>query len=101
MILIDITKTNIIEAREHHIKCLTPKILKSVSDSNNLQIKSFLTEEKIKYILGESPKKIYQLNLLFLRKTINSFRLKDWEVFNNNTPEETAHLKSIFNDVYT
>ena len=101
MIPIDITKSNIIEAREHHIKCLTPKILKSVSDSNNLQIKSFLTEEKIKYILGESPKKIYQLNLLFLRKTINSFRLKDWEVCNNNTPEETAHLKSIFNDVYT
>ena len=80
MIPIDITKTNIIEAREHHIKCLTPKILKSVSDSNNLQIKSFLTEEKIKYILGESPKKIYQLNLLFLRKTNNSFRLKDWDI---------------------
>lgn len=101
MVPIDITKSNIIEAREQHIKCLTPKILKSVSDSNNLEIKSFLTEEKINCILGGSPKKIYQLNLLFLRKTINSFRLKDWEMYNNRTPEEIAHFKSIFNDVYT
>ena len=105
MILIDITKTNIIEAREHHIKCLTPKILKSVSDSNNLEIKSFLTEEKIKCILGGSPKKIYQLNLLFLRKTIDNFRFKDWEAYNDinkiNQPEEKRRLRNIFSDVYT
>lgn len=105
MILIDITKTNIIEAREHHIKCLTPKILKSVSDSNNLEIKSFLTEEKIKCILGGSPKKIYQLNLLFLRKTIDNFRFKDWEAYNDinkiNQPEEKRRLRNIFSDVHT
>ena len=105
MILIDITKTNIIEAREHHIKCLTPKILKSVSDSNNLEIKSFLTEDKIKCILGGSPKKIYQLNLLFLRKTIDNFRFKDWEAYNDinkiNQPEEKRRLRNIFSDVYT
>ena len=105
MILIDITKANIIEAREHHIKCLTPKILKSVSDSNNLEIKSFLTEEKIKCILGGSPKKIYQLNLLFLRKTIDNFRFKDWEAYNDinkiNQPEEKRRLRNIFSDVYT
>lgn len=105
MILIDITKTNIIEAREHHIKCLTPKILKSVSDSNNLEIKSFLTEEKIKCILGGSPKKTYQLNLLFLRKTIDNFRFKDWEAYNDinkiNQPEEKRRLRNIFSDVYT
>jgi len=105
MIPIDITKSNIIEAREHHIKCLTPKILKSVSDSNNLEIKSFLTEEKIKCILGGSPKKIYQLNLLFLRKTIDNFRFKDWEAYNDinkiNQPEEKRRLRNIFSDVYT
>ena len=55
MIPIDITKSNIIEAREHHIKCLTPKILKSVSDSDNSGIKSFLTEDRIKCILGGLP----------------------------------------------
>lgn len=47
MIPIDITKSNIIEAREQHIKSLTPKILKSVSDLNNSGIKSFLTENRI------------------------------------------------------
>ncbi|WP_314817735.1 hypothetical protein [Capnocytophaga gingivalis] len=104
MILIDITKANIIEARDYHIKCLTPKILESVSDSNNLEIKSFLTEEKIKCILGGSPKKIYQLNLLFLRKTIDNFRFKDWEAYNDitkiNQPEEKRRLRNIFDNVY-
>ena len=105
MIPIDITKSNIIEARELHIKCLTPKILEAVSDSDNSGIKSFLTEDRIKCILGGSPKKIYQLNLLFLRKTIDNFRFKDWEAYNDinkiNQPEEKRRLRNIFSDVYT
>ena len=85
MILIDITKTNIIEAREHHIKCLTSKILKSVSDSNNSGIKSFLTEDKIKCILGSLPEELLRLNRLFFQEVIENFEIEDWKTYNGIT----------------
>ena len=105
MILIDITKANIIEAREHHIKCLTPKILKSVSDSNNSGIKSFLTEDKIKCILGGLPEELLQLNQLFFQNVIENFKIEDWEAYNRITKtrdfsQEENRLKNIFDNVY-
>ena len=104
MIPIDITKANIIEAREHHIKCLTPKILKSVSDSNNLQIKSFLTEDRIKCILGGLPEELLQLNRLFFQDVIENFKIEDWEAYNDitkiNQPEEKRRLRNIFDNIY-
>ena len=105
MILIDITKANIIEAREHHLKCLTPKILKSVSDSNNSGIKSFLTEDKIKCILGGLPEELLQLNQLFFQNVIENFKIEDWEAYNRITKtrgfsQEENRLKNIFDNVY-
>lgn len=104
MIPIDITKANIIEAREHHIKCLTPKILKSVSDSNNLEIKSFLTEDRIKCILGGLPEELLRLNQLFFQDVIENFKIEDWEAYNDitkiNQPEEKRRLRNIFDNIY-
>ena len=105
MIPIDITKSNIIEAREHHIKCLTPKILKSVSDSDNSGIKSFLTEDRIKYILGGLPEELLQLNQLFFQNVIENFKIEDWEAYNDitktkNFSQEENRLKNIFDNVY-
>ena len=62
MIPIDITKPNIIEAREHHIELLLPKVLEEVSKSTNQKIKSILKEDKIKSILGGLPEELLQLN---------------------------------------
>ena len=106
MILIDITKTNIIEAREHHIKCLTSKILKSVSDSNNSGIKSFLTEDKIKCILGSLPEELLRLNRLFFQEVIENFEIEDWKTYNGitktkNFSQEENCLKNIFDNVYS
>ena len=106
MILIDITKTNIIEAREHHIKCLTSKILKSVSDSNNSGIKSFLTEDKIKCILGSLPEELLRLNRLFFQEVIENFEIEDWKTYNGitktkNFSQEENRLKNIFDNVYS
>ncbi|MDO4727192.1 MAG: hypothetical protein Q4A56_08280 [Porphyromonadaceae bacterium] len=65
MIYIDINKLNIIEAREIHIKELTPKILKKVSESQFQEIKDFLTEERIKHILEDFPNELYQIHCDF------------------------------------
>ena len=106
MIPIDITKSNIIEAREQHIKSLTPKILKSVSDLNNSGIKSFLTENKIKCILGSLPEELLQLNLSFLQAVIENFKSEDWAAYNDitktkNFSQEENRLKNIFDNVYS
>ena len=106
MIPIDITKPNIIEAREHHIKCLTPKILEEVSKSTNQKIKSILTEDNIKSILGTFPEELLQLNLSFLQAVIENFKLEDWEAYNRitrtrNFSQEENRLKNIFDNVYS
>jgi hypothetical protein len=104
MILIDITKSNIIEAREQHIKSLTPKILKSVSDSDNSGINSFLTEDRIKCILGGLPEELLRLNRLFFQDVIENFKIEDWEAYNDitkiNQPEEKRRLRNIFDNIY-
>ena len=106
MIPIDITKPNIIEAREHHIKYLTPKILEEVSKSTNQKIKSILTEDNIKSILGTFPEELLQLNLSFLQAVIENFKLEDWEAYNRitrtrNFSQEENRLKNIFDNVYS
>ena len=104
MIPIDIKKDNIEKARKKHIKLLTPKILKSVSDSDNSGIKSFLTEDRIKCILGGLPEELLRLNRLFFEDVIENFKIEDWEAYNDitkiNQPEEKRRLRNIFDNIY-
>jgi len=106
MIPIDITKPNIIEAREHHIKYLTPKILEEVSKSTNQKIKSILTEDNIKSILGSLPEELLRLNRLFFQEVIENFEIEDWKTYNGitktkNFSQEENCLKNIFDNVYS
>lgn len=106
MIYIDINKSNIIEAREIHIKELTPKILEKVSKSQFQKIKQFLTEERVKEILGLPSRKLFQMNLLLYRKVIDNFKLKEWQEYikisknKKKFTDEEKRLKGIFNNVY-
>ncbi len=104
MFYIDINRENIIKARDEHIKSLIPTILNKVNKlENGNKIKTCLTEEKIKWILGESPKKLRQINLLFLRNIIPDFKLQDWEDYlkikkTKSFNTEENHLKGVFDD---
>ena len=102
---IDINLQKIIDAKDNHIEKLKPLIYSRASNSTNTQIMDFLTESRIEVILKSSPKKLYQLQLAFLRNVIPNFIFKEWLQFiaitrtKNFTPAE-IRLKSIFDDVY-
>lgn len=102
---IDINLLNIIDAKDNHIEKLKPLIFSRATNSTNPQIRDFLSESRIEIILNSSPKKLYQLQLAFLRNVLPNFIFKEWLRFiaitrtKDFTPEE-IRLKSIFDNVY-
>lgn len=102
---IDINLSNIIEARDIHVKKLQPLIFSRVNKSANILIKNYLTEERIELILNSPPKKIYQWQLVFFRNIVPNFVFADWLNYINITKTrlfntEENRLKMIFDNIY-
>jgi len=102
---IDINLPNIIEAKDNHVEMLKPLILNRVANSDNILIRNFLTDKRIELVLNSSPKKLYQLQLLYLKNVIPNFTFNDRQKFINITKTkdfnaEELRLKGIFDIIY-
>ncbi len=102
---IDILLPKIILAKDNHIKNLFQLIKGRVSTSLNTEVVNFLTDEKIKKILGGYPKELYKLQLEFLVKVIPHFSFNDWNKYKNITKTkdftlEEIQIKNIFDVIY-
>ncbi|CAI8764933.1 hypothetical protein [Chryseobacterium sp. IT-36CA2] len=102
---IDTDLPNIIEARDTHTEKLKSLIFSRATNSTYPLIKNFLTESRIEQILNTSPKKLYQLQLAFLRNIIPHFVYEDWLKFivitkTRDFNVEETRLKGIFDAIY-
>lgn len=102
---IDINLPNIIEARDIHTKQLNALIFNRVERSSNILIRNFLTEARIELVLKSPPKKIYQLQLAFLKYAVPNFIYKDWLKYiaitrTTDFDAEELRLKRVFDTVY-
>ena len=101
---IDKNLTKIREARDLHIKNLLPEIKKKVEKSKDPTIRYFLSDNIIEKILGDNPKKLYQINLYFFRKVISNFKPLELETYksiphNKNKDNYTDEEKRV-NQIY-
>lgn len=103
---IDINLPHIVEAKDIHKNKLLTIIRDRKNVCPNANIVNFLTDEIIEKILISKPKKIHQINLLFLKKTIANFSLVDFSEYfenkrkKNRTVAQQNHVdkyKTIFN----
>ncbi len=76
---IDITLPNLVAAKDVHKANLLPIIVINRDACININIRNFLTLSRIEQILTSDPKKLFQINLLFLRTIIPNFTLLDFD----------------------
>jgi len=95
---IDISLPHLVDAKDIHKEKLFSIIKANRDACGDVNVRGFLTDLRIEEILTSEPKRLYQINLFFLKTLIPGFSLMDFENYfvykrkRNKTAAQQIHI---------